>query len=132
MKAYNIKLPSNKKFGYFFSTIFLIAATYFFYIKSQAIGYVLIVIGLLFLVITLTNAGLLLPLNQLWMRFGLLLGKIINPIIMGIIFFGLFVPYGLVIRLIGRDELNLKQVKNKIYWKLRSKELSQINFKRQF
>ena len=132
MRAYNIKLPSNKKFGYFFSTIFLIAATYFFYIKSQTIGYVLIVIGLLFLVITLTNAGLLLPLNQLWMRFGLLLGKIINPIIMGIIFFGLFVPYGLVIRLIGRDELNLKQVKNKNYWKLRSKELSQINFKRQF
>lgn len=132
MRAYNIKLPSNKKFGYFFSTIFLIAATYFFYIKSQTIGYVLIVIGLLFLVITLTNAGLLLPLNQLWMRFGLLLGKIINPIIMGIIFFGLFVPYGLVIRLIGRDELNLNQAKNKNYWKLRSKELSQINFKRQF
>ena len=75
MRAYNIKLPSNKKFGYFFSTIFLIAATYFFYIKSQTIGYVLIVIGLLFLVITLTNAGLLLPLNQLWMRFGLLLEK---------------------------------------------------------
>ena len=131
MRAYKTKLPSNKKFGYFFSTIFLIAATYFFYIKSQTIGYVLIVIGLHFLVITLTNAGLLLPLNQLWMRFGLLLGKIINPIIMGIIFW-IIVPYGLLIRLIGRDELNLKQVKNKNYWKLRSKELSQINFKRQF
>jgi hypothetical protein len=66
------------------------------------------------------------------MRFGLLLGMIIGPIVLGIIFFGLFTPYGVVMRILGRDELRLKLVKTKSNWILRSTTSSQTNFKQQF
>jgi hypothetical protein len=66
------------------------------------------------------------------MRLGFLLGKIISPIILGVIFFGLITPYGIVMRMFGRDELNLKKIKNKSYWINRSNISSQINFKKQF
>ena len=89
-------------------------------------------LSVLFLSITLINDNLLLPLNKLWMSFGLLLGKIISPIILGIIFFGLFTPYGIILRLIGRDELNLKLKKTNSYWKHRVNNLSQTNFNKQF
>ncbi len=132
MKFSNIKLPSNKKFGYFFSAIFFIATGYFLYKEYQTIGYIFGIISVLFITTTLIKADLLRPLNKLWMHFGLLLGKIISPIILGIIFFGLFTPYGIVMRLLGRDELSLKIQKNKSNWILRSKSTEQINFKQQF
>ena len=132
MKFSNIKLPSNKKFGYFFSAIFFIATGYFLYKEYQTIGYIFAIISVLFITTTLIKADLLRPLNKLWMHFGLLLGKIISPIILGIIFFGLFTPYGIVMRLLGRDELCLKTQKKKSHWILRSKSTTQINFKQQF
>ena len=66
------------------------------------------------------------------MSFGLLLGKIISPIVLGVIFFGLITPYGLVLRLVGRDELKLKLIKKKSHWINRSKEFEKTNFKQQF
>ena len=132
MKFSNVKLPSNKRFGYFFSAIFFIVTGYFLYIENQKIGYIFAIILVLFLATTLINADLLRPLNKLWMHFGLLLGKIISPIVLGIIFFGFFTPYGIVMRLLGRDELCLEKQKNKSQWKLRSKSTTQINFKKQF
>tara|TARA_B100000989_G_scaffold297916_1_gene285253 strand:- start:23922 stop:24122 length:201 start_codon:yes stop_codon:yes gene_type:complete len=66
------------------------------------------------------------------MRFGFLLGIVISPVVLGIIFFGLFSPYGIIMRIFGRDELHLKKIKRKTYWKPRLNELSQTNFKRQF
>ena len=132
MKFSNIKLPSNKRFGYLFSVIFFIAAGYFLYTESQTIGYIFAIISVLFIATTLINADLLRPLNKLWMHFGLLLGKIISPVVLGIIFFGLFTPYGIVMRILGRDELCLETQKNKSHWILRSKSTPQINFKQQF
>jgi len=132
MKFTDIKLPSNKRFGYFFSTIFFIATGYFLYVESQTIGYIFAIVSVLFIATTLINADLLQPLNKIWMHFGLLLGKIISPIVLGIIFFGLFTPYGIVMRLLGRDELRLEIQKNKSHWILRSKSTQQINFKQQF
>ena len=132
VKTSAIKLPSNKKFGYFFSAIFLIVATYFLYSASNTVGYLLVILALLCFVTTLINADVLLPLNKLWMRFGLLLGKIISPIVLGIIFFGLFTPYSIVMRIVGRDELRLKRLKNESHWILRSNDSPQTNFKRQF
>ena len=132
MKFPNINLPSNKRFGYFFSVIFFIVAGYFLYIENQTIGYIFVIFSVLFIVTTLINADLLRPLNKLWMHFGFLLGKIISPIVLGIIFFGLFTPYGIVMRLLGRDELCLKTQKKKSHWILRSKSTTQINFKQQF
>jgi|TARA_B110000459_G_C16598363_1_gene489809 hypothetical protein len=120
MKTSELELPTNKKFGFFFTAIFLIATTYF-YINnaSSSVVSTLSVVSLSFLVATLVNPDLLLPLNRLWMRFGLLLGMIISPIVMGIIFFGLFTPMSLTMRLFRRDELRLRFKNKKTHWILR-------------
>ena len=120
MKTSELQLPTNKKFGFFFTAIFLIATTYF-YINnaSSSVVSTLSVVSLSFLVATLVNPDVLLPLNKLWMRFGLLLGMIISPIVMGIIFFGLFTPMSLTMRLFRRDELRLRFKNKKTHWILR-------------
>jgi len=120
MKTSELQLPTNKKFGSFFAAVFLVAATYF-YINnaSSSVVSTLSVVGLSFLVATLVNPDVLLPLNKLWMRFGLLLGMIISPIVMGIIFFGLFTPMSLTMRLFRRDELRLRFKNKKTHWILR-------------
>ena len=120
MKTSELELPTNKKFGFFFTAIFLIATTYF-YINnaSSSVVSTLSVVSLSFLVATLVNPDVLLPLNRLWMRFGLLLGMIISPIVMGIIFFGLFTPMSLTMRLFRRDELRLRFKNKKTHWILR-------------
>jgi len=132
MKFTEIKLPSNKKFGYFFSLFFLIISSYFIYSSNHTIGIILAIFATLFLATTLLNADLLLPLNKIWMYFGVLLGMIISPIVLGIIFFGLFTPYSLIMSIIGRDELNLKYTKKESYWIFRSQTAQQTNFKQQF
>jgi membrane glycosyltransferase len=132
MERVEIKLPSNKKFGYFFTLIFFIFALFFSYSENYIIVYFLITSAVLFLIITLINPRLLLPLNKIWMNLGFFLGKIISPIVLGIIFFGLFTPIAMLMRTIGRDELRLN-LKNKISnWKVRLKNTSQTDFKNQF
>lgn len=116
MKLSEVKLPSNRKFGFFFSTIFLLASLYSYYKGSEIMVYVLSTLCITFLVITIINAKILLPLNKLWMKFGVLLGMIISPIIMGIIFFGIFTPIAIIMRLSGRDELRLRFKKQKTHW----------------
>ena len=120
MKTTELELPTNKKFGFFFTAVFLIATTYF-YINnaSSSVVSTLSVVGLSFLAATVINPDILLPLNRLWMRFGLLLGMIISPIVMGIIFFGLFTPMSLTMRLFRRDELRLRFKNKKTHWILR-------------
>jgi hypothetical protein len=132
MKLTDIKLPSNKKFGFFFSVVFLVVATYFFFIERQTAAYILFGIALVFLIITVFKAESLMPLNKLWMRFGILLGMIISPIVLAFIFFGLITPYGIFMRLIGRDELRLKIQTKKSYWIHRPKRFPETNFKQQF
>lgn len=132
MKLNKIQLPSNKKFGYFFSGIFLIVSLYFLYSGRFSTGYIFVTLAILFILITIIKADLLLPLNKLWMYFGFFLGIIISPIVLGIIFFGLFTPYSLVMRLMGRDELRLRKTNKKSYWIIRSKSSPQTNFKQQF
>ena len=132
MKHAQVVLPSNRKFGFFFSLVFFMLAAYFIYTQNQTVVQVMLFVALLFLIITLFKADLLLPLNKLWMRFGFLLGKIISPIVLGIIFFGLITPYSIVIRIFGRDELRLRISKNKTHWITRSQSSPQTDFKRQF
>jgi len=75
-----------------------------------------IIISLIFLVLGLLNSKILTPLNKLWFKIGILLGKIVSPLIMGIIFFLVVTPIGLIIRFFGKDVLNLKYNNNKSYW----------------
>ena len=82
----NIELPSNYKFGHFFSLIFLITSVYFYIKETYVPFYVFIFVSTVFFLITIFKADLLTPLNKLWMIFGLLLGGIISPLVMGTIF----------------------------------------------
>ena len=132
MKSPEIKLPSNHKFGFFFSTVFLLASLYSYYIDSEIMVYVLGTLCGTFLVTTIINAKILLPLNKLWMKFGVLLGMIVSPIIMGIIYFGIFTPIAIIMRLLGRDELRLRFKKQKTHW-INRKTLNEIDsFKKQY
>ena len=132
MKFSEIKLPSNRKFGFFFSTIFLLASFYSYFIDSEIMIYLLGTICVTLLIITIINADILLPLNKLWMKFGILLGMIFNPIIMGIIFFGIFTPIAFFMRFSGRDELRLRLKKQKTHW-INYKTLNEFDpFKKMF
>ncbi len=128
----NIKLPSNQKFGYFFTLVFTIVAIYFYFKEINILFYTSGVISVFLFLITSIRANILKPLNKLWMKFGLILGKIINPIIMGVIYFIIFSPIGILMRLFGRDELGLRLKNKKTYWIKRNKELQRNSFFKQF
>ena len=133
MNLSSLELPSNRKFGFFFSLVFLILAGYFWWISVEPLVACFIFLSGAFLLITLFKADLLLPLNRIWMRLGLVLGMIVSPVIMGIIFFGLFVPLGIMMRVFGRDELRLKTISRPSHWRERSSEQTDVDaFKRQF
>jgi hypothetical protein len=132
MNLDDIELPSNRKFGYFFSVVFGVAAMYFFAIDSLIWSAVFGVLAVLFVLITVAKADLLLPLNKLWMRFGLLLGMIISPIVLGLIFFALFTPIAIMMRLFGRDELRLKVKEQRSHWLQRKTEINSESFLNQF
>ena len=129
MDLNEIKLPANYKFGYFFSFVFFVLGLYFFFIIYHHIAYLVLIISALFFILARFNPDKLLLLNRLWMKLGIILGTIINPIVMGIIYFSLFVPIGLILRVIGRDELKIKNTKKKSFWRKRS---VQNNFKTSF
>jgi len=132
MNVDNFNLPSNRKFGVFFTFVFAVTAAYFYYTENITWAYAFITISLSFLIITLVKSDVLLPLNKLWMRLGLLLGMIVSPIVLGIIFFGLFTPIAILMRVSGRDELKLKFNKKSSYWIARSEPINSSSFKNQF
>tara|TARA_E500000178_G_C16715963_1_gene614969 strand:- start:35 stop:433 length:399 start_codon:yes stop_codon:yes gene_type:complete len=132
VKFSEIELPSNKKFGFFFAFVFFIIATYFLYSLNLTWTFIFAGTSFVFFVIAVTKADILLPLNKIWMRFGLLLGLLISPIILGIIFFGLFTPIAIFIRSIGRDELRLKLNNKTSHWIHRNEPIKSESFKQQF
>ena len=132
MTLSEIELPSNKKFGFFFTFVFAVASAYFYNATSASWSYAFGLTSLSFLIISAVKAEILLPLNKLWMRFGLLLGMIVSPIVLGVIFFGLFTPIAFFMRLSGRDELRLKLSKKASYWISHSEPLKSESFKQQF
>ncbi len=111
----DIKIGSNRSFGIVFFIVFLLIAIYPL-INHEELRLWSLIIALIFLVLGLINSKILTPLNKLWFKFGLLLGKILSPIIMGIIFFLVVTPIGFIMRIIGKDLLNLRFNKNKSYW----------------
>ena len=132
MNNSKINLPSNRKFGLFFSFVFSLVSFYFFYSENNFWFYIFVLLALFFIIVTLINNDFLAPLNKLWFKFGLLLGKIVSPVVMGLIFFGIFTPIAIFMRLIGRDELRLKYKNQSTHWiKRKSSNLTE-SFKRQF
>ena len=111
----DIKISSNRNFGIVFFIVFLLVAVYPI-LKGNDIRIWSLLISFAFLILGLTNSKLLTPLNKLWFKFGLLLGKIVTPLIMGFIFFIVVTPIGILMRLLRKDLLNLKYDKKKTYW----------------
>ena len=115
MKNTEIKIGTNKSFGIVFFVVFLLIAIYPL-INNGELRIWSLVIAIIFLILGLVNSKVLTPLNKLWFKFGLLLGKVISPLIMGIIFFLVVTPTALLMRIIGKDLLSLKFNNKKSYW----------------
>ena len=124
-----IKISSNRNFGVVFFVVFFLIALYPL-TYDEGIRTWSIIISLFFLILGLFNSKILNPLNKLWFKFGIILGKIISPLIMGIIFFLVVTPTGLIMRLLRKDILNLKYNKDKSYWIKKNEKKN--NMKNQF
>ncbi|MAJ86363.1 MAG: hypothetical protein CL687_05355 [Candidatus Pelagibacter sp.] len=119
-------MSSNRSFGILFFIVFIIIGLW--PIKnSDSPNYVFLGIALIFLILGLVNSKALTPINKLWIKFGELLGKIIAPIIMAIVFFIILTPVGLLMRVIGKDLINLKFNKKQTYWIKRKKQVGTMD-----
>ena len=125
----NIKLPSNRNFGIVFAIVFLIISLWPL-LNQNEIRYWSLIVSIIFLSLGLINSKLLLPLNKIWFRFGIFLGNFIAPIVMGIIYFFVVTPTGLIMRMLGKDLLNLKKSNKDSYWI--KKDNSNSSLKNQF
>tara|TARA_B100001057_G_C22705783_1_gene893702 strand:- start:304 stop:684 length:381 start_codon:yes stop_codon:yes gene_type:complete len=110
-----IKIGSNKNFGIVFCVVFLIISLWPMLSENQ-INYWLLGISFIFLVLGLTNSKILTPLNKIWFKFGIFLGKIVSPLVMGLIFFAVVTPIGILMKLLKKDLLKIKYNDNKSYW----------------
>jgi len=107
---------SNKSFGIVFFIFFLLVSLYPL-LKDNEIRYWSLMLSLVFLILGLINSKLLSPLNKLWFKFGVFLGKVISPFIMFIIFFLIVTPIGVIMRILKKDLLNIEfNDKKKTYW----------------
>ena len=111
----DIKISSNRSFGIVFFIVFLLVSIYPL-INDEEIRIWSLIISLIFLFLGLLNSQILTPLNQIWFKFGIFLGKIVSPLVMGIIFFLVVTPIGLTMRILGKDLLNTEKFRNKSYW----------------
>ena len=121
-----IDIGSNRSFGIVFFIFFLIISLCPI-INGENFRIWALLISFIFLILGLVNSKILTPLNKLWSKFGILLGKIISPLIMGIIFFFVVTPIGLLMRLFKKDLLNLKFNKRQTYWIEKNEPKSKMN-----
>ena len=129
MKNNQVKISSNRSFGIVFFVFFLIIAL-FPLLKSNEIKYWSLILSIIFLFLGIIKSSILTPLSKIWFKFGILLGNIVSPIVMGLIFFVIVTPISLIMRLIGKDLLNLKKNNKTTYWIEKSQKKS--NMKNQF
>ena len=125
----DIKISSNRNFGIVFAIVFLLLALYPLTYQSD-IWLWSIFISIVFLILGIFDSKFLTPLNIIWFKFGIFLGKIISPIVMGIIFFLIVTPIAFLMRALKKDLLNLKFNSSNSYWIKKSGPKS--NMKNQF
>ena len=115
MNKDDIKIGSNKSFGIVFFIFFLLVSIYpLIYDGDLKIWSLLI--SVIFLILGLLNSKILTPLNKIWFKLGILLGKIVSPIVMGFIFFAVVTPISLIMKILKKDLLNMKKNNNQSYW----------------
>ena len=110
-----VRIGSNRSFGIVFFIFFLIIGTYPIFFQGELRIWSLIV-SIIFLLLGIINSRFLTPLNLLWFKFGMLLGRIVSPIVMGLVFFLVVTPTGLIMRILNKDLLRLKKKNIKTYW----------------
>ena len=117
----------NRSFGLLFFVVFLALALWLLF-KNGEINLYLISIGLIFLVLGLLNSKILTPLNKAWVKLGEILGRIIAPIVMAIVYFLILTPISLLVRLFGKDLIGMKFSNDiKSYWIKRKKHLGSMD-----
>ena len=121
----NIKIGTNKSFGIVFFVFFLIVSI-FPLLNNGDIRVWSLIISLIFLILGILNSKILTPLNQIWFKFGILLGRFVSPVVMGIIFFAIVTPTSVIMRVLQKNLLNLKKCNKKTYWLERSKIKSKM------
>ncbi|MDA7446277.1 SxtJ family membrane protein [Candidatus Pelagibacter ubique] len=125
MKKNNIKIGTNKSFGIVFFLFFLIVSLFPLF-KDGNIRVWSLIIAIIFLILGLLNSKFLTPLNKIWFKFGILLGNFVSPIVMSIVFFVIVTPTSIIMRVLGKNLLNLKKGNKKTYWVERSKIQSKM------
>ncbi len=110
-----IKISSNKSFGIVFFVVFLIISLW--PIKSGGdLRLWALFFSIIFLILGLINSKLLTPLNKIWFKFGILLGSIVSPIVMGLVFFAVVAPTGIIMKILRKDLIGLKKTNKQTYW----------------
>ena len=125
MKNNNIKISSNRSFGIVFFIVFCLIAFYSLINDGQTRLWA-ISLAILFLILGLINSQFLTPLNRLWFKFGIFLAKIVSPIVMALVFFGVVTPTSLLMKLFKKDVLKLKTDNSESYWIKRPSEKSSM------
>lgn len=124
-------MPSNQKFGWLFTAIFTFGFIYFLRQPFIWLAYTSAVLSILFALLTILIPSALAPLNRAWLTLGVMLGRVVSPIILSIIFFALITPIALFTRAFGRDALLIKKRQVSSYW-LDKEPIEQDSFKNQF
>lgn len=110
-------LPSNRSFGLLFAGVFAFLSAYGIYQGAPTARVASwLIAAIITSAVTLLAPGVLTPFNRAWMKLGELMGKVVSPLVLGVIFFVMITPIALVIRLFGRDELRLKRTNTSSYW----------------
>jgi hypothetical protein len=122
-------MSSNRSFGLVFFAFFLIVGLWPIF-EYEDVRIWSIIAAFIFLILGILDSKYLTPLNRFWMKFGLFLGKIISPIVMGIVFFLVVTPIGIIMKIFRKDLLNIRYNKNQSYWVYRKNKFGSM--KRQF
>lgn len=125
MKNSNIKIGSNKSFGIVFFVFFFIVSLFPLFDGGNIRVWSLI-ISIIFLILGILNSKILTPFNQVWFKFGILLGRLVSPVVMGVIFFAIVTPTSIIMMVLQKNLLNLKKCNKKTYWIERSKIKSKM------
>tara|TARA_B100000886_G_scaffold159825_1_gene108922 strand:+ start:245 stop:628 length:384 start_codon:yes stop_codon:yes gene_type:complete len=120
-----IKVGSNRSFGIVFFVVFLLIGLYPLF-KNNDIRIWSLIVSLVFLLLGLKNSKILTPLNILWFKFGMMLGKYVSPIVMGLVFFLVVTPTGIIMRIFNKDLLKLKKRNINSYWIKRDDQKSDM------
>ena len=119
-------MSSNRSFGILFFIVFLGIGLWPLKNNNDP-NYILLALSSIFLILGIINSKLLNPLNKVWVKFGEILGMIIAPIVMGLVYFIILTPISLLVRLSGKDLLKLKKDKSSTYWIKREKNIGNMD-----